>query len=131
MALIKEGIGSAKYITNFAISWDILQEFVKASQPSNKMTPTMLSTNNQHYWRLVTATFPYLQLYTMKESSAEPAPTITAQILSSRETHHIEVLPDWGAHILAAGKGMSKILGQHIDNLLPSNINPWAVNDTS
>ena len=35
----------------------------------------------------------------MKESSAEPAPTITAQILPSRETHHIEVLPDWGAHI--------------------------------
>ena len=73
----------------------------------------------------------HIQLYTMTEVKAEPAPTITVQISSSTGTRHIEVLPDSGADISAAGQGTMKILGQHIDNLLPSNISPRTVNGTS
>ena len=73
----------------------------------------------------------YLQLYTMKERKAEPAPTIMVQISSSTGTRYIEVLPDSGADISAAGQGILKVLGQHIDDILPSNISPRTVNGTS
>ena len=73
----------------------------------------------------------YLQLYTIKERKAEPAPTIMVQISSSTGTRYIEVLPDSGADISAAGQGILKVLGQHIDDILPSNISPRTVNGTS
>ena len=67
----------------------------------------------------------------MKERKAEPAPTIMVQISSSTGTRYIEVLPDLGADISAAGQGVLKVPGQHIDNILPSNISPRTVNGTS
>ena len=73
----------------------------------------------------------YLQLYKVQETTMEPAPTITVQISSSTGTRYLEVLPDSGADISAAGQEVLELLGQHIDNILPSGINPRTVNGTS
>jgi len=61
----------------------------------------------------------------------EPAPIITVQISSSTGTRYLEVLPDSGADISAAGQEVLELLGQHIDNILPSGINPRTVNGMS
>ena len=63
--------------------------------------------------------------------ATEPAPTIVLQVTSSTGTHHLDVLPDSGADISAAGQKVLKILGQHVDNILPSDINPRTVNGLS
>lgn len=41
------------------------------------------------------------------------------------------MLPDLEADISAAGQEVLELQGQHIDNILPSGINPGAVNGTS
>ena len=57
--------------------------------------------------------------------------TIVLQVTSSTGTHHLDVLPDSGADISAAGQKVLEILGQHVDNILPSDINPRTVNGLS
>ena len=47
---------------------------------------------------------------------------------SSSGIREVEVLSDLGADISAAGQEILRTLGEHIDNLLPSNISPRAVN---
>ena len=70
----------------------------------------------------------HIQLYNVTEEKSEAAPTIRVNISSSSGMKQVEVLPDSGADISAAGQGILRILGQHVDNLLPSSINPRAVN---
>ena len=70
----------------------------------------------------------HLQLYRVQEAATEPAPTIVLQVTSSTGTHHLDVLPDSGADISAAGQKVLEILGQHVDNILPSDIYPRTVN---
>ena len=67
----------------------------------------------------------------MAEGKTQPAPTIIVHMSSLSGTREVEVLPDSGADISAAGQETLKTLGQHIDNLLPSNISPRAVNGSS
>ena len=73
------------------------------------------------------------QLNTSKCGSTkaiEPAPTICVLISSLNGTAEIETLPDSGADLSVAGKVALTHLGEHQDNLLPSNITPRAVNGT-
>ena len=70
----------------------------------------------------------HIQLYNITEDQAEPAPTIKVYISSSSGTRRVEILPDSGADISAIRQGMLGMLGQHVDNLLPSKISPRAVN---
>jgi len=53
------------------------------------------------------------------------------QISSSIGTCYLKVLPDSGADISAARQEVLELLGQHIDNMLPSGINPGTVNGMS
>ena len=70
----------------------------------------------------------HLQLYMVQEAATEPAPTITVQVSSSTGTRNLDVLPDSGADISAAGQEVLEFLGQHVDNILPSHISPRTVN---
>ena len=47
---------------------------------------------------------------------------------SSSGIRRVEILPDSGADISATRQGILSMLGQHVDNLLPSKISPRAVN---
>ena len=70
----------------------------------------------------------HIQLYNITEDQAEAAPTVKVYMSSSSGTRRVEVLPDSGADISAAGQGILSMLGQHVNNLLPSKISPRAVN---
>ena len=70
----------------------------------------------------------HIQLYNITENQAEAAPTIKVYMSSSSGTRRVEVLPDSGVDISAAGQGILSMLGQYVDNLLPSKISPRAVN---
>ena len=72
----------------------------------------------------------HLQLYMVHEAATEPAPTVAVQVSSSTGTCRLDVLPDSGADISAAGQEVLEFLGQHI-NILPSGINPRTVNGLS
>ena len=61
----------------------------------------------------------------------DPAPTISIHILSLNGSTDMEILPDSGANISAAGKETLSHLGEHVNNLLPSRIVPQAANRTS
>jgi len=67
----------------------------------------------------------------MQEAITEPAPRVTVSILSTTGTHQVEVLPDSGADISAAGQQVFSSMGHHIDNILTSNITPKTVNGLS
>ena len=67
----------------------------------------------------------------MDDTATEPAPTITVRVSSPAGSHYIDVLPDSGADISAAGQEMLQTLGHHIDNILPSHISPRTVNGSS
>ena len=67
----------------------------------------------------------------MDDTATEPAPTITVRVSSPAGSHYIDVLPDSGADISAAGQEMLQTLGHHIDNILPSHISPRMVNGSS
>jgi len=60
-----------------------------------------------------------------------PAPTTNIQVTSSTGTKAIEVLPDSGADISAAGQETLRILSHHVDNLLPSSVSPKVVDGTT
>ena len=72
----------------------------------------------------------HIQLYNIKGDKAEPAPTITVKMTSSSGSTPVTVLPDSGADISAAGQAIVGILGHQLGNLIPSEINPRAVNGT-
>ena len=73
----------------------------------------------------------HLQLYKVDDTATEPAPSVTVCVSSPAGSHYIDVLPDSGADISAAGQEMLQALGDHIDNILLSNISPRTVNGSS
>ena len=60
-------------------------------------------------------------------NNIEPAPTINVHISSLNGDAEIPALPDSGADISVAGEVALSCLGEHEDNLLPSQIIPRAV----
>ena len=70
---------------------------------------------------------PHIQHVTTNEA----APTIHIHVTSLHGSSEIEMLPDSGADISAAGKEILDYLGEHIDNLPPSGITPRAVNGST
>ena len=80
-------------------------------------------------------TTPHQDQYSPRISASQghtigPAPTIDVHISSLNGDADIKTLPDSGADISVAGKAALKSLGEHEDNLLPSQIVPRAVNGT-
>ena len=74
---------------------------------------------------------PRIHMSNVREATAiDPAPTIIVHISSLNGSADMEILPDSGADISAAGKEALRCLGEHVNNLLPSNIIPRAVNGT-
>ena len=135
---IGEGVASVQHITRpacTATKLGTLLGYVDVSQPTSRRIPNHginhepMQSVSSHNNLPISITYSYI--YTMKESKAEPAPTIMVQISTSTGTCYIEVLPDSGADISAAGQGVLKVLGQQTDDILPSNISPRTVNGTS
>ena len=73
-----------------------------------------------HIWSQQLSQKQCLQLYTVHERVTEPAPTIAVKISSFMGTCSLDVLPDPGADICAAGQEVLEYLGQHINNIIPS-----------
>ena len=61
-------------------------------------------------------------------ASTDPAPLIPISVSSLHDSIIIKVLPDSGADISAAGTEILCRLNEHVNNLLPSQIIPRAVN---
>ncbi len=57
----------------------------------------------------------------------EPAPTIEVHVSNPNGSAFTQALPDSGANISIAGVGIVELLGDHKDNLLPSQITPKTV----
>lgn len=64
----------------------------------------------------------------MSLNHADPAPTLTVHIQALNGQATIEVLPDSGADISAAGTDFLSHFNEHVPNLLPSDVKPRAVN---
>ena len=69
-----------------------------------------------------------IQLFSLSQQVAEPAPRISVHIITHVGTKEVSVLPDSGADISAAGEDALATLGYHPLNLLPSMVVPKAVN---
>ena len=61
-------------------------------------------------------------------TAAEPVPTILIGITTNKRFYLAQVLPDSGADISAAGQDLLDHLDEHTDQLVPSQIIPWATN---
>ena len=64
----------------------------------------------------------------MSLNDADPAPTLAVHIQALNGQATVEVLPDSGADINAAGIDFLAHFNEHIPNLLPSDVKPRAVN---
>ena len=64
----------------------------------------------------------------MSLNYADPAPTLTVHIQALNGQATVEVLPDSGADISAAGVDFLTHFNEHVLNLLPSDVKPRAVN---
>ena len=101
----------------------------RSKQKSQQQTPTNDSTSlSANAIRLQQQQGDHIQLYNIIGDKAEPAPTITMQMLSSMGTTPVTVLPGSGANISAAGQAIVDVLGHHLDNLTLSEISSQAVN---
>ena len=89
--------------------------------------PTMAVQLTPHHDQLP----PQINVSQANDSNTvEPAPTINIHISSLNGNANITTLPDSGADISVAGKAALSCLGEHEDNLLPSQIIPRTVNGT-
>ena len=77
---------------------------------------------------LRTSGIPFIQLSKATCKRIVPAPTITAQVTTNNGQASIDILPDSGADICAAGPEFVRKLGEHLDNLAKSDVTPRAVN---
>ena len=62
---------------------------------------------------------PLLQLSMLIKGKIAPAPLVAMHVASDRGEAHIDVLPDSGADICAAGPQFVAALGEHMDNPCP------------
>ena len=109
--------------------WQNVGHFAKACRAKRQQTPppptikvTSTSTTDSCFVKM-----PNVQHL----STAEPAPTIRIHVASLNGSADVEVLPDSGADISAAGEETLHLLGEHPSNLLPSTVVPRAVNGTT
>ena len=63
-------------------------------------------------------------------TATNPAPTILILLSSDNGLHHMQVLPDSGADVSAAGQQLLEHLNEHVNNFLPSEITPRAANSS-
>ena len=72
---------------------------------------------------------PRIRLSSVKGLNyADPAPTLTVHVRALNGQASVEVLPDSGADISAAGVNFLAHFNEHVPNLLPSDVKPRAVN---
>ena len=71
---------------------------------------------------------PSVQLSRVTKSPITPAPTVKMLVTTCNGQAHLEILPDSGADVCAAGPSFVQALGEHMDNLINSDITPRAVN---
>ncbi len=71
---------------------------------------------------------PLIQVSNISNTSIARAPTVTMQVTTLHGQADLDVLPDSGADICAAGPDFVKSLGEHMDNLAKSDVTPRAVN---
>ena len=69
-----------------------------------------------------------VQLSEITHGPVIPAPTVNMQVSTCHGEVSFNILPDSGADISAAGPQFVLALGEHVDNLAPSNLCPRAVN---
>ena len=81
-----------------------------------------------HAQALSTNELPIVQLSELAHGPATPAPTVNMQVSTHHGQASLDILPDSGAEISAAGPQFVQALGEYMDNLAPSNICPRAVN---
>lgn len=81
-----------------------------------------------HAQALSTNELPVVQLSELAHGPATPAPTVNMQVSTRHGQASLNIFPDSGAEISAAGPQFVKALQEYMDNLAPSNILPRAVN---
>ena len=81
-----------------------------------------------HAHALSTNELPVVQLSELAHRPTTPAPTVHMQVSTCHGQASLDILPDSGADISAAGPQFVQALGEYMDNLAPSNIRPRAVN---
>ena len=92
-----------------------------ATQPSSNLPETR-----------AVSVMPFMASTQLSQSQVfDPAPTIKIQMSSLNGQAAVEALPDSGADISVGGPTLLKLLNEHQDNLLKSNVTPRAVNNTT
>ena len=91
-----------------------------ATTPKRIKTITCADTEDQ-------LSLPHIKHVTTNDA----APTILIHVSSLNGSSDIEMLPDSGADISAAGREILTRLGEHVDNLPPSGITPQTVNGST
>ena len=76
-------------------------------------------------YTLSTSELPFIQV---TSRSIKTAPTIAMEVSTPDGQATLQVLPDSGADICAAGPHLIHALGEHMDNLAESTVTPKAVN---
>ena len=111
----------------------LLGHLVKVCRGRRILPPTLPAPNQEQRSTLYAQTQPTPHINASKSNKdniIDLAPTIGIQITSLNGNAEVRTLPDSGADISVAGKAALWSLGEHEDNLLPSQIIPKAVNGT-
>ena len=74
-------------------------------------------------------------LWVLSNNVIDPAPTINVHVSALNGSATVTALPDSGADISVAGPDTITMLGDHCNNLLPSDMTPrgvtaWSLDDT-
>ena len=96
--------------------------------PSTRQGPTTPQTTNPQTSTLTISDLSLVQLSELAHGSIVPAPTINMQVATCNGQASLEILPDSGADICAAGPQFVHSLGENMDNLAHSQVSPRAVN---
>ena len=96
--------------------------------PSTCQGPTTPQTTNPQTSTLTISDLSLIQLSELAHGSIVPAPTINMQVATCNGQASLEILPDSGADICAAGPQFVHSLGENMDNLAHSQVSPRAVN---
>ena len=102
------------------------QKPTTARQQRTTTTPQTCTLSAQPHSDL-----PFIQLSSTSTESVNPTPTVTMKVTTCNGEANIAILPDSGADICAAGPEFVKSLGEHMDNLAPSQIVPRAINGST